>query len=86
MIPQNLSINIDINEIIKDNEGRLIALNCIVENKTFLKMNVYCPTKDNQEGQLTFLETIKNTINDFSDSNIIIGGDFNTYLDINKPM
>jgi endonuclease/exonuclease/phosphatase (EEP) superfamily protein YafD len=42
-------------------------------------MNIYAPTGDKVKEQLQFLESITQHIMEHS-NNLIIGGDFNTYL------
>ena len=44
----------------------------------------YCPTKDYHRAQCSFLNTIKEMIEEYGSENLIIGGDFNTNLDILK--
>ena len=79
----NKDINIEINETIKDNTGRLLLINCTIEDTPFTIINVYCPTKDNEALQLKFLSFIEDTIELYGGDNIILGGDLNTYIDIN---
>ena len=43
---------------------------------------MYSPTKDKHHEQLLFLSHLKNIVNQYSDKALIIGGDFNTYLDV----
>ena len=77
------NLDIDILETIKDNTGRLILIHCKIFDMDFSLINVYCPTKDDQELQLKFLEFINETLEKYCEENIIIAGDFNTYLNIN---
>ena len=64
-----------------DNEDRLLLIKCKIENNKYTIINVYVPTKDNPKGQNQFLQKLVDIIDEYSDENIIIGGDFNTYLD-----
>ena len=43
---------------------------------------MYSPTKDKHHEQVLFLSNLKNIVNQYSDKALIIGGDFNTYLDV----
>ena len=67
---------------IKDSDGRFLLLNLMIEGNELTIVNIYSQTKDNVNSQNQFLETIKSKLDDYSDKNLIIGGDFNTYLDI----
>lgn len=65
---------------IKDNLGRIFLLHCEIESNEFIIINVYAPTKDNHNLQLEFLESLTVLIHENSEKSLIIGGDFNTYL------
>ena len=67
----------------KDNNGRFILINCKIESNEFTLINIYCPTKDNHIAQLEFLEVIRSKLEEHGDRNIIMGGDLNTYLNVN---
>ena len=36
----------------KDNNGRFILINCVIESNEFTLIIIYCPTKDNQTSQI----------------------------------
>ena len=80
MIPKNILDIFKLEELYTDNEGRLILIKCKINNNNYTIINVYCPTKDNVKGQNKFLSQLKEIIDIHSDENLIIGGDFNTYL------
>ena len=80
----NKNIDLNIEETIKDNTGRMILINCKIYEKSFTLVNIYCPTKDNESLQLKFLTFIEDTIEKYGHENIILGGDVNTYLDVIK--
>ena len=42
----------------KDNNGRFILMNCVIESKEFTFIDIFCPTKDNHNAQIVFLEVI----------------------------
>ena len=46
----------------KDNAGRLLIINCKLEDNTFTLLNIYCPTKDDHQAQCHFLNIIKEMI------------------------
>ena len=43
-------------------------------------INIYAPTKDSITLQVSFLSNLKEIVEKHSDKPLIIGGDFNTYL------
>ena len=74
-------LNIQINKVIRDNTGRFLLLDTTFENQPLIIINIYAPTKDQQELQLEFLSFVHDRLLEFSDKNILLGGDFNTCLD-----
>lgn len=66
----------------KDKNGRFLLLKCKFEDEELILVNIYSPTKDNQKGQLIFLENIRGKLEDYGEYNLILGGDFNTYLNV----
>ena len=80
MIPNSYTSNFTFSEGLKDQEGRLLLINCRIEENLFHLLNLYCPTKDNLEALNKFLSKIRILIEDIDDNNLIIGGDFNTCL------
>ena len=61
----------------QDNEGRYIALQFHLEGKNYTVLNVYAPTQEKTVEQLNYLKSIELLLEEFSDSTLIIGGDFN---------
>ena len=82
MIPDNIS-NFSFIEEKKDTNGRIILVKCEIDQNFLTLINVYSPTKDKLKKQLDFLVELKSFIDIYSNDNLIIGGDFNTYLNIN---
>ena len=83
LIPKNLGLNLEIENTETDGEGRFIIMNCKIENTSISLFNIYSPTKDNSKLQLKFLEFLHKTLEKNSSTNIVLGGDLNTYLNIN---
>ena len=75
------NINFKLKNIIRDQQGRFLLLDCEIEDNHMIIINFYCPTKDKLKLQLEFLETVKTHIENYSDKKLLIGGDLNTYLD-----
>ena len=84
LISNNLDTHIEYINTFKDKNGRILLLNCKIYNTSYTIINIYCPTKDNLQAQKQFIENIRKVIEEHSETNIIIGGDLNTYLDITK--
>ena len=82
LIPSKICENFEYLNGHKDESGRLIIMNCKIEECKFTLMNLYCPTKDNHKAQCEFLKSVVNLIEEYGSENLIIGGDLNTYLDI----
>lgn len=77
------NIEIEILDTHKSNDGRILFLNYIFDDKTFSIINVYAP--NNQNDRKTFFEKINSWIRKFSinSENIFIAGDFNCNLEKN---
>ena len=82
MIPKEYNNRFEYIEGHKDNNGRFLLLNCKIDDNPLIIINVYAPTKDKHSLQMNFIENIKSKIDEYSDKNIILGGDLNTYLNI----
>ena len=80
LVPKELEDVFKTVDIIADEHGRFLIINCEIEGNKIVLINLYCPTKDHLNAQKQFLETIKQHIENFSDKNIILAGDLNTYL------
>ena len=77
LIPAGLEI--EVNEIKTDKEGRILILNMTLQSGRVIVGNVYFPTRDHPNEQLqtfTKLRALLNEINQ-SNSSLVIGGDFN---------
>ena len=57
-------------------------IECKIESQSFIIVNVYARTKDKPQEQLLFLKNLQNLLDICSDNAVIIGGDFNTYLNV----
>ncbi len=59
----------------------IILLKCKCEEAIYLIVNCYAPTQQFKKDQIDFINFIKSHINNFDTENIIMGGDFNFYMD-----
>ena len=76
------NLQIDIRHVLEDSEGRYILVDALVQDAPFLLVNLYVPTKNQEQG--VFFDGVANTLENMNlDHNcqIIIGGDFNCPLD-----
>ena len=64
-----------------DNNGRKIGVEIFSENdlESIVLLNVYAPTRDKVNEQSTFINQLRNELDNFNDK-VVIGGDFNLYL------
>ena len=83
LIPNELAETFELIESKKDDYGRFLLINCKIHDIQLILINIYSPTKDNPSGQDNFYNYIYEIVDTYSDQNIIIGGDFNTYLNNN---
>ena len=81
MIPHNLEHNI---EDTKHNDaGWIFIIKIKINTEVFVLCNIYAPTRDNKTLQIKFIKELKNYLTQYEHHNIIIGGDFNIYLNSN---
>ena len=63
-------------------DGRKVYVTIKDDDVCFTLINVYCPTKDNVEEHFKFVNSIRADI-DNCEGQIVLGGDFNFYLNVN---
>ena len=78
MILVNPRYQLDVIRGTKDKNGRSIILEIKLDNRNRVLANVYAPNDIPQ--QIKFYQNSNQTLRGFSDSNLIIGGDFNCAL------
>ena len=81
LIPKSLESDIKVKKCHTDTAGRIILIDCSIKDNSIILINIYAPTKDKPTEQLNFLHILKGLVDKYSDKAIILGGDFNTYLD-----
>ena len=75
------AINITVNKVSRDSEGRFLLLETVFEGQALILINIYAPTEDNQTSQYEFLQFVHTQLREYTGSNIILGGDFNVCLE-----
>ena len=80
LIPNILKSLLKVNEMKKDDSGRILVLHCEMAGTEVVIFNIYAPTKDLTQEQNIFLNSLSNFVEDYWDRNIILGGDFNICL------
>ena len=84
ILPKQNNIPLQVNTVESDTDGRIILINCIIGKRPVVMVNVYAPTKDKVLLQNSFLESLRNLVEKYSDKPMIIGGDFNICLNSMK--
>ena len=82
LIHNYLIANITIRNQIVDSNGRYILLTCTIFETKITLINLYCPTKDQIKEQEQFYHEIKSILEKQEENNIVMGGDLNTYLNV----
>ena len=78
----NEQLQYEIRNTVIDDEGRYILLDMTIQESPFLLLNVYAPTKPNE--QIVFFQEILSVVqsaNFDTECRVIIGGDFNVHFD-----
>ena len=70
-------LDLDIKEIRRDDQGRLIFLKAVVHGKSVVFGSIYCPNRDEVDSIMCVNDWLSSMISD----HIIIAGDFNLTLD-----
>lgn len=66
----------------KDDQGRFLAIECVIQTKRILIVNIYAPNEDDPDFFVKLFGFVdKDTLN-FEE--MLVSGDFNTVLDIDK--
>lgn len=76
------SISLDITHLYLDTDGRYIIMQMPWGDEPITLINVYAPTSNDHSGQSALLNNLYTVLNNMEVHNIIIGGDFNTQLDM----
>ena len=82
LILLNPKYDMEVEELERDNHGRLIILDTKMNDTNLVLVNLYAPNDLSQ--QVQFFDRITDKLSNSADENIIIGGDFNcslTHLD-----
>jgi exonuclease III len=79
----HFSMNYKIKTINRSLDGRYLAIHLDIDEIPYCIINCYAPNTNNLKKQLIWLEHTQNILQEYSDSNIIIGGDLN---DVFIPM
>ena len=77
-----INLEIDIIEEFKDSNGRIIGCKVCIESENYVLVNVYAPTRDHRRQQLQFLDILTDYIAKYENESLIMGGDYNLYIDI----
>lgn len=73
-----------IGSVVRDSEGRFIGIDLHIDDHILSVCTLYAPTQDKPKRQVEFLEELEDLLSQLQGSNMILGGDFNCILDVNK--
>jgi len=78
LILVNPKVELKIEKVISDYNGRYIILDAMVDGSHVILVNIYAPNDLNQ--QLALFNDLQHTLQEFAQEYIIMGGDFNCAL------
>lgn len=81
MILGRRNLDWNIADTLKDDDGRILALEIDLQGSKYSLVSVYAPTQDKPTLQLETLNKIEEFLDKLSAPNIIVGGDLNCLLD-----
>lgn len=70
-----------IQELCRDEEGRVILIKIERGSESFILGNIYTPTQDQPEAQMQLIDWVEVRISELGPANILLGGDLNICLD-----
>ena len=79
LFPRDFEVKI--NDCVTDKKGRMILLSLSIEDDTCILINVYAPTRDQKTEQNQFIKELGQNLSAFEGQTVLIGGDFNFYMD-----
>lgn len=68
-------------QVTSDDDGRILLMDVEVDDTVFTVGSYYAPNQDKPQSQITALQELEQALSDLTSENIIIGGDFNCFLD-----
>ena len=72
-------INVSIDKIIRDKNGRYVLSEVFLDDVEFIFVNIYAP--NDQRQQIHFLRDLSNSVlNNYANETLVLGGDFNCAL------
>jgi len=72
-------LDVNIEQIISDKNGRYILVEALVESEKFVFLNIYAP--NNQTQQVRFLRGLSNSVlNKYAGERMLLGGDLNCVM------
>ena len=72
-------INVSIDKIIRDKNGRYVLSEVFLDDVKFIFVNIYAPNDQTQ--QIHFLRDLSNSVlNNYANETLVLGGDFNCAL------
>ena len=77
----NPKLHVSSETLLQSEDGRILILRVVIEDLTFLCVNVYAP--NDTQAQVKFFSELKEHLEQFQSENIIMGGDFNCPLSEN---
>ena len=80
LFPNNCNLDIQVNTVRFDQNGRILLIECVIEGTELILANVYAPTKDHIQLQLSFISELEDFLQSYLGKNVLLGGDFNTCL------
>ena len=81
LLPNNTDYNVL--EQVKDEHGRFIGIKLKYVSLEFCIFNVYAPTLDKKREQISFANYLQSILCEYDSASLVIGGDFNFYMDPN---
>jgi exonuclease III len=77
------TFNGECEKIYADLEGRLLIVKITIEKVDYIICNIYAPVSSYEKEQIDLLMLVEKELEEYINSNLIIGGDWNVYMNDN---
>ena len=74
MLPHNCDLDIHLNTVKSDQNGRILLIGCILEGTTLVFVNIYALTKDHILQQVNFISELDDLLQTYLGKNVLLGG------------
>ena len=73
LLPHNCDLDIHLNTVKSDQNGRILLIDCILEGTILVLVNIYAPNKDHILQQVNFISELDDLLQTYLGKNVLLG-------------